>query len=74
MLAKETLEEMRPQVQELADALGVHRRTVNFWLQGERTPSAENLEALADLADDQSDRLYTLARRLRDAAEREGES
>lgn len=68
MQASEALQVMSRQLKVIADELGVDYRTVKAWKAGDRTPSADNLEALAELASAQSDDLYTLARDLKRAA------
>lgn len=68
MLASRTLNEMSPQLNALAEELGVDYRTVKAWKAGDRSPSPENLEKLAAVASEQSDSLYTLARDLKRAA------
>lgn len=73
MLTEKMLKRMRPRVSALADALGVHRRTLSYWMEGERSPSPENARRLAELADEQADDLLALSARLRrNANEREG--
>lgn len=69
MLVEKILDKMRPKVSALSDALGVHRRTLNYWMKGERSPSPENARRLAELADQQADELLALARRLRHNAD-----
>jgi plasmid maintenance system antidote protein VapI len=74
MLVEKTLDKMRPKVSAIADALGVHRRTLNYWMKGERSPSPENARELAELADQQADELISLARRLRHHANQREEA
>lgn len=72
MLAQRTVETLSPEMQELAEQLGVSYSTVKFWKTGERSPSPENARKLAKLADGQADELLKLAARLRrNANERE---
>lgn len=70
MLAKQTMEALTPEMQEMADDLGVSYSSMKFWKTGDRTPSPENMRKLADLADEKADQLLTLAGRLRNAADR----
>lgn len=70
MIAKKTMETLTPEMQEMAESLGVSYSSMKFWKTGDRTPSPENMRKLADLADEKADRLLTLAGRLRNAADR----
>lgn len=74
MLASRTLNQMSPQLKTMAERLGVDYRTVKAWKAGDRSPSPENLEKLAELASEQSDSLYTIARDLKRAAQEKRDS
>lgn len=65
MLAKDVIRELSPEMQELAERMGVSYSSFKYWKTGDRTPSAENAEKLAELADAQADKLIALAARLR---------
>lgn len=55
---------------EIADIVGASYDAARSWSQGRRSPSAEHLERLADLAEEHGEELRDLASDLRDAADR----
>lgn len=55
---------------DVADAVGASYDAARSWRQGRRSPSAEHLERLADLAEEHVEELRDLASDLRDAADR----
>lgn len=69
MLTKRALDTLSPELKALAEELGVSYSTVKAWRSGNRSPSPENLEKLANLSEGQADDLLALAARLRRAAE-----
>lgn len=69
MLAQKTVEALTPEMQKMAEKLGVSYSTFKYWKTGERTPSPENARKLAALADEQADELLALAARLRRSAD-----
>lgn len=69
MLSKRAVETLTPELRELADEVGVSYASVKYWKTGERTPSPDNLNKLADIAEDRADDLLAISARLRRAAE-----
>jgi transcriptional regulator with XRE-family HTH domain len=56
-------------VSDVGDAVGASYDAARSWRQGRRSPSAEHLERLADLAEEDGEELRDLASDLRDAAD-----
>lgn len=69
MLTKRALQAAAPDLKALAEESDLNYGTMRAWSAGTRTPSADNLERIAELLDDRADRLRGLARELRDAAD-----
>jgi len=68
MLAQRTLQALTPSIREVAQAVGAPYQTFRSWRSGLRSPSAESLRAIAEVADNRADVLRGLAVELRRAA------
>lgn len=68
LLAARALAAVAPPLKDVADASGISYGTAKAWRAGIRTPSAENLEKLAEVLDGRADVLRGLALELRRAA------
>jgi transcriptional regulator with XRE-family HTH domain len=68
MAAKRALHAIAPSVREVAEILDVAESTVHSWRSGRRTPSAENLLRIAELADARADALRGVSVELRKIA------
>lgn len=47
---KQALSEMDGTQEQIADAMGVSKRIISYWVSGERTPGLDKLELLAELS------------------------
>lgn len=65
MSAKRALDAVTSSVKDIADSLGVSESAIMSWRAGRRSPSAENLYKIADLADQRADTLRGVAVELR---------
>lgn len=72
MAAKRAIQSLTSSVKEIAHSLGVSEHTVLAWKAERRSPSVENLQKLADVADRRADELRGAAVELRRIAS-EGE-
>lgn len=74
MAAKRAIRALTSSVRSIADSLDVSEHTVLSWKGERRSPSTDNLRALADLADRRADELRGLASELRRLASSDGGS
>lgn len=72
MAAKRAIQSLTSSVKEIAHSLDVSEHTVLAWKAERRSPSVENLQKLADVADRRADELRGAAVELRRIAS-EGE-
>lgn len=59
-------------MEDVAEEAGVSYSALYSWATGRRRPGRRNLQKLADLAEDRSDRLEELAEELRSRVEKDG--
>ena len=69
MLAQRTLQAPTPSIRELAKQIDAPYQTFRSWRSGLRSPTADSLRAIAQLADTRADVLRGLAVELRRAAD-----
>lgn len=68
MIAQELVEALTPKIQQVADGADIEYQTLRAWRSGVRTPSDENCEKLAALAEERANKLHRLAADLRSRA------
>ena len=66
-LVSRALQTLTPTLRDIADQTSLNYSTIRAWKAALRSPSEQVLEVLAEVADDQADRLRGLAAELRAA-------